>query len=181
MKRKTLIVPVIFGALCLATSAWAGGSSCSGKSEGASASKEGAHCTVGTSATAKEASAGSHCGTGAGASMTSKEACSYGASHAVYSFAVNDMHCSACVKKVQSAAMAQKGVHCVHVDLDTKTAYIVAEKKVDQRAITKAVKDAGFTAVFKSDGPSARAAFMKSMAANGGANTCSAKKDKDKA
>lgn len=158
MKRNALIVPMMFGALCLATSAWAGGSSCSGKSEGASASKEGAHCTVGTS----------------------KEACSFGASHAVASFAVNDMHCGACVKKVQDAAMAQKGVQCVHVDLDTKTAYILSDKKVDQRAITKAVKNAGFTAVFKADGPNARAAFMKSMAASGGANTCSMKKDKDK-
>ena len=178
MKRNALIVPAILGALCLATSAWAGGSSCSGKSEGASASKEGAHCTVGTS---KEASAGSHCGMGTGASMTSKEACSFGASHAVASFAVNDMHCGACVKKVQDAAMAQKGVQCVHVDMDTKTAYILSDKKVDQRAITKAVKNAGFTAVFKADGPNARAAFMKSMAASGGANTCSMKKDKDKA
>ncbi len=175
MKRNALIVPAIFGALCLATSAWAGGSTSSGKSEGAS--KQGAHCTVGASA-ASEASAGGHCGMGA--SAASKEACAYGASHAVYSFAVNDMHCAACVKKVQSAAMAQKGVHCVHVDLGTKTAYIVAEKKVDQRAIAKAVKDAGFTCTFKSDGPDARAAFMKAMAAGGSTVTCPAK-NKDKA
>ncbi len=174
MKRNALIVPAIFGALCLATSAWAGGSMCTGKSEGAS--KQGVHCPFGASAAS--VSAGDHCAMGA--SAASKEACAYGASHAVYSFAVNDMHCSACVKKVQSAAMAQKGVHCVHVDLDTKTAYIVAEKKVDQRAITKAVKDAGFTCTFKSDGPNARAAFMKAMAAGGSTVTCPAK-NKDKA
>ena len=83
----------------------------------------------------------------------------------MFSYAVN-AHCSACVTKIQSAAMAQKGVVCAKVDLDSKTAYIAGDKKMDQRAVTKAIRDAGFTCSLKQSGPRARAEFTKLMAAD---------------
>ena len=157
MKRNAMVVPAILAALCLATSAWAGGSMCSGKSEGASA-------------------AGSHCSPGSkGASMTSGKQCPIGADNAVFSFAVPTAHCGSCVDKIQTTAMAQKGVLCAKVDLDTKTAYVAGDKKLDQRAIAKAIKDAGYTCTFKSGGPKARAELMKIMASN---QSPTAKKDK---
>ena len=148
MKRNALIVPAVLAALCLTTSAWAGGSMCSGKSEGASA-------------------AGSHCSPGSkGASMTSGKQCPIGANNAVFSFAVPDVHCGACVDKIQTTAMAQKGVLCAKVDLESKMAYVAGDKKLNQRAIAKAIKDAGYACTFKDKGPKARAELMKIMASS---------------
>lgn len=146
MKRSTLMATALLGALCLTTSAWAGGNSCSGKSEGASA---GSHCTY----------------KGATSASMAGGKCTFGANTAVFSYAVN-AHCSACVDKIQSAALSQKGVQCAKVDLDSKTAYIAGDKKMDQRAVTKAIKDAGFTCQLKQSGPKARAELTKLMAAD---------------
>jgi copper chaperone CopZ len=151
MKRTAFIVPVAIAALSFSTSAWAGGDMCHGKSEGA----------------AKEASVGAHCSPGAkGASMASGEACKIGASNAVFSFAVPTAHCGSCVDKIQTTAMAQKGVLCAKVNLDTKTAYVAGDKKLNQRQLAKAIKAAGFDCTFKDKGPRARAELMKMMAAD---------------
>jgi len=159
MKRTTLMATALLGALCLTTSAWAGGNSCSDKSEGASTAA-GAHCTV--SKGVSTASTKGHCA--AGASMAGGK-CTFGANTAVFSYAVN-AHCEACVDKIQSAALSQKGVQCAKVDLDSKTAYIAGDKKMDQRAVTKAIKDAGFTCQLKQSGPKARAELTKLMTAD---------------
>jgi copper chaperone CopZ len=155
MKRSALMATALLGALCLTTSAWAGGNACSSKDQGASA---GSHCTYKGAATASS----DHCA--AGASMAGGK-CTFGANTAVFSYAVN-AHCGACVEKIQSAALAQKGVLCAKVDLDSKTAYIAGDKKMDQRAVTKAIKDAGFTCSLKQSGPKARAELTKLMAAD---------------
>ncbi len=128
MKRNVLVVPAILGALCLATSAWAGGSSCSGKSEGA----------------AKEASAGAHCSGVKGASMAAGQQC-------------------------KSAAMAQKGVQCAKVDLHSKMAYVAGEKSMNQKAVAKAIKEAGFDCRLRAQGGKARSELMKLMAADNAA------------
>ncbi len=160
MKRNALIVPAVLGALCLATSAWAGnGHSCTGTSEGASKEAAGSHCTMGKDA-----------------SMASGK-CTFGANTAVYSFAVQNMHCGACVDKVQTAAMAQKGVMCAKVDLNSKMAYVAGDKNLNQRAVAKAIKDAGFACTFKDKGAKARAELTKLMAASTTA-TPTPKKDK---
>jgi copper chaperone CopZ len=143
MKRTTMMATAWIGALCLATSAFAGGGACSGKDEGVSA--------------------GSHCTFGKGASMAAGSHCTLGADAAVYSFAVN-AHCGACVDKIQSAAMAQKGVMCAKVDLDSKMAYVAGSKKMDQKAVTKAIQKAGFTCALKQSGPKARAELARLMA-----------------
>lgn len=161
MKRNAMLVPAVLAALCLATSAWAGGASCTGKSEGAS----------------KEVSTvGSHCTGVKGASMASGKQCPIGADNAVFSFAVPTIHCGACADKIQTTAMAQKGVLCAMVNMDTKTAYVAGDRKLNQRAIAKAIKDAGYTCTFKDKGPKARAEFMKIMASS--TTPTVAKKDK---
>jgi copper chaperone CopZ len=157
MKRSTLMATALLGALCLTTSAWAGGNACSGKSEGASTAA-GSHCSYKGAQTASK----DHCA--AGASMAGAK-CTFGANTAVFSYAVN-AHCEACVDKIQSAALSQKGVQCAKVDLDSKTAYIAGDKKMDQRAVTKAIKDAGFTCQLKQSGPKARAELTKLMTAD---------------
>ena len=150
MKRNALMATALVGALCLATSAWAGGSMCSGKSEGA----------------AKEASAGDHCTTAKGASMAAGGQCKIGANTAVFSYAVPTAHCGSCVDKIQSAAMAQKGVLCAKVDVNTHMAYVAGDKKLNQRAVAKAIKDAGFDCSFKTAGMKARTELNKLMAAD---------------
>ena len=162
MKRTLIILPATLATLSLAAGAWAGGSMCSGKSEGE----------------AKTASAGSHCVGDASAKAQGAHR-TIGAYEAVMSFAVPGAECDACVKTIQRAAMAQKGITCAHVNLDNHTAYIVADKGVNQRAIAKAIKDAGFRCTFKAEGPKVRTEFMKTIA-SGGAAACCAKKDKDK-
>jgi len=160
MKRTMMIVPAVFAALSLAGSAWAGGSMCSGKSEGA----------------AKQTSSGSRCT--AGSSAQAKGQCKFGANTAVFSFAVPTAHCGSCVDKIQTTAMAQKGVLCAKVDLDTRTAYVAGDKALSQKAIAKAIKDAGFTCSFKAKGPKVRDELVKMMAAGSNATPAAAKKDK---
>ena len=160
MKRRVMIVPTVLAALSLAGSAWAGGSTCSGKSEGA----------------AKQAAAGSHCTVGS--SAQAKGQCTFGANTAVFSYAVPTAHCGSCVDKIQTTAMAQKGVLCAKVDLDTKTAYVAGDKKLNQKAIAKAIKEAGFACTFKAKGPKVREELVKMMAAGTNAAPVAAKKDK---
>lgn len=166
MNRNVLILPAVVAALSLATSAWAGGGGwCSGKSEGAAKQ------------VSAEKAAGSRCTTDkAGASLASGKQCKIGADNAVFSFAVPSIHCGDCVDKIQTTAMAQKGVLCAKVDLSNKMAYVAGDKKLNQRAIAKAIKDAGYTCTFKQKGPKARAELMKVMASEDAAPA--AKKDK---
>ena len=160
MKRRVMIVPTVLAALSLAASAWAGGSACTGKSEGA----------------AKQAAGGSRCT--AGSAAQAKGQCTFGANNAVFSFAVPTAHCGACVDKIQTTAMAQKGVLCAKVDLDSRTAYVAGDRKLDQKAIAKAIKGAGFTCTFKAKGPKVREELVKMMAAGSNAAPAAAKKDK---
>jgi copper chaperone CopZ len=160
MKRHVRIIPVVLAALSLAATAWAGGGMCSGKSEGVSKAEAGAHCM-------------------GGASAQSKEQCAIGSNAAVYSFAVPGMECDGCVKTVQKAALAQKGVRCAHVSLDTHTAYVAGDKNLDQRKVAKAIAAAGYHCSFKEKGEKARAEMMKAMA-TGEAKSCPAMKTKEK-
>jgi copper chaperone CopZ len=174
MKRSVRAIPVVLAALSLAATAWAGGSMCSGKSEGASKqTAAGSHCAMGTTMT----DAGAHCM--GGASAQGKEQCTIGAQSAVMSFAVPSAECDACVRIIQKAALAQKGVQCAHVNLDTHTAYVVTDKNVDQRKISKAIVAAGYRCTFKAQGPQVRAELMKAMA-SGEPNSCPAMKGKAK-
>lgn len=121
----------------------------------------GSACGSGDHATS--ASAGHHCD-GAGASSASAMSCpTVKANQSVYSFAVPGAFCDHCAKSIQTALMAQKGVSCAHVDVDTHTAYIIADRSIDKKAITRTIQTAGFKNTFKGQGSKVQAEFAKVM------------------
>lgn len=165
MKRISTVAATI-GAISLlvAGSAFAGGASCGTKESSA----------------AKSASAGHHC-EGKDASAAMAKACGVKANEAIYSFAVPTVECQNCVNNISTALMAQKGVHCAHVDVTHRVAYIIADKSVNQKAVAKAISTAGYKNSFKGQGSKVQAEFAKAMASGEkGTAACSASKDKDK-
>lgn len=144
--------PLAAAALLVAGSAFAGGASCG--------SGDAAHST--------SASAGHHCegmkseGASAMSCPTPK------AGQAIYSFAVPGAECGNCVKSIQTALMAQKGVACAHVDLETHTAYVIADRSFDRNAIAKTIQTAGFKNKYKGQGAKVQAEFAKSMSSCAG-------------
>ena len=161
MKNLMKIAGLSILALCLASSSWAGGSSCSSSSEKVS---EGSHCTMKSSST----------------SSATHEACTVKANQVIYSFAVPSVECDKCVETIQKAAMAKTGVACAHVDITTHTAYIIADKKVSEKDLAKVIADAGYKNKFTGQGKNVQAAFAKAIAAGDKGVSCCAK-NKDKA
>jgi copper chaperone CopZ len=157
-----IAAPFAAAALLAAGSAFAGGAACSG--DHAKSASAGHHCD-GMGAGASSASAGHSCtGKGEGASSASAMSCpTVKANQAVYSFAVPGAFCGDCAHAIQTALMAHKGVSCAHVDLESHTAYIIADKNVDKKAITKTIQTAGFKNSFKAQGPKVQAEFAKVM------------------
>jgi len=160
MKRMNVLAALSVVSLLAATTAWAGGASCSGKDADASAKS----CKVGTSATMTKAEAG-HCDMGKGA-MASGKSCTIGANQMVYSFAVPTAECNSCVDGITKALMSQKGISCVHVDLKSRVAYIVADKKMDKNALTKCIATAGYKNKYRGEGNAARNELVKMMTAS---------------
>jgi copper chaperone CopZ len=154
-------------AILVAGSAYAGGASCGAKDAEAK------------SASAKSASAGHHC-SGVSDASTMAKACGVKAGQAIYSFAVPTAECDHCVTSIQTALMAQKGVTCAHVDLTSRTAYIIADRSVNKKAVAKTIQTAGFKNSFKGEGAKVQAEFAKAMTAGDkGINSCQ-RKEKDK-
>jgi len=175
--------------LGLAATAWAGGSSCSGGKASSASMASGTHCTrdeaaaghCGAGASSASMAEGSHCN-GMGANAVAAKECKPAANQVMYSFAVPSVECSGCVKSIQKAAMAMNGVSCAHVDRQTHTAYIIADKKVNERALSKAIADAGYKNTFTAQGGKAEAAFAKAWASNDkSVNCCSKATAKDRA
>lgn len=165
MKRISTL-PAIIGAVALlaAGSAYAGD-----------------HCGTGAKeSSAKSASAGHHC-EGKDASSAMAKSCGVKANQAIYSFAVPTVHCEDCINNISTALMAQKGVACVHVDLSSHVAYIIADKSVNQKAVAKMISTAGYKNSFKGQGTKVQAEFAKAMASGEkGSGACSSSKEKDK-
>ena len=165
MKRFAAIAPVALLALGLAATSWAGGASCSG--DGAKSS----------SATL---SSGGHCSGDAEHSMAAKECTGVKAGQVMYSFSVPAVECEHCVDSIQKTAMTTKGIHCAHVDLSTRTAYVIADKKLSKQQVSKMLTEAGFKNKFTAEGKNAQASFSKAIASGDkSVNACCAKgKDK---
>lgn len=153
--------PLAAIALLVAGSAFAGGASC------------------GSSDAPRSASAG-HCDGMKGASAMACPTVKAGQS--IYSFAVPGAECGNCVKSIQTALMAQKGVACAHVDLSTHTAYVIADRSFDKKAIAKCIQTAGFKNSYKGQGAKVQAEFAKSMNSSSAkaAATCPYKESKEK-
>jgi copper chaperone CopZ/ribosome modulation factor len=154
--------PLAAIALLVAGSAFAGGASC-GSKDGESS-----------------ASAGGHCNGVKGASAMACPTVKSGQN--IYSFAVPGVECGNCVKSIQTALMAQKGVACAHVDLSSHTAYVIADRSFDKKAIAKCIQTAGFKNKYKAEGAKVQAEFAKSMGSSSGksAAACPYKENKEK-
>ena len=164
MKRSLSIASMFAVALLLVTAtAFAGGHACMSDN----------------SASAKSAGAGGHC-SGDGSSASMAKACHVNAGESIYSYAVPGVECDHCINSIQTALMAQKGVRCAHVDLATRTAYVIADHSVNQKAVAKTIQTAGFKNKFKGEGSKVQAEFAKAMTAGDkGINSCQ-RKEKDK-
>lgn len=124
--------------------------------------------------------AGAHCGDGSDAASSMAKACGVKAGENIYSFAVPAAECDHCSNSIQTALMAQKGIRCAHVDLTTRTAYIIADKSVNKKAVAKTIQTAGFKNKFKGEGSKVQAEFAKAMTAGDkGIHSCQ-RKEKDK-
>ena len=159
--------PLAAVALLVAGSAFAGGASC------------------GSSDAARSASSGHHCQGVSGASASAMSCPTVKAGQSIYSFAVPGAECDHCVNSIQTALMAQKGVACAHVDLSTHTAYVIADRSFDKKAIAKCIQTAGFKNRYKGQGSKVQAEFAKSMASCAGKSAASCpykegSKEKDK-
>jgi copper chaperone CopZ len=164
MKRISSIASLFAVALLLiAATAFAGGHACMSNE----------------SSSAKAAGAGGHCSGSSDAASMAK-ACDLKAGESIYSFAVPGVECDHCINSIQTALMAQKGVRCAHVDLTTRTAYIIADHSVNKKAVAKTIQTAGFKNKFKGEGSKVQAEFAKAMTAGDkGINSCQ-RKEKDK-
>jgi copper chaperone CopZ len=154
--------PLAAAALLVAGSAFAGGASC------------------GSGDAPRSASAGHHC-EGMKAEGASAMSCpTVKAGQNIYSFAVPGAECENCVKSIQTALMAQKGVACAHVDLASHTAYVIADRSFNRNAIAKCIQTAGFKNKYKGQGAKVQAEFARAMSApSGKASACPYKESKE--
>jgi len=175
MKRMNLLAALSVVTLLAATTAWAGGAACSGKEEGASAKA----CPYKSSTSAQ--AAGSHCDGKSMGAMADGKACTIGANQVVYSFAVPTAECEHCADGITKALMTQSGIHCAHVDLKNRVAYIVADKKMDKNALAKCMASAGFKNTYRGEGQTVRADLVKFIASSEAKPAaCCAAKPKEK-
>jgi copper chaperone CopZ len=178
MKRMNVLAALSVVTLLAASTAWAGGSACTGKDSDASAAK--CPYSGATSKSASATTAGGHCDMGKGA-MAEGQACTVGANQMVYSFAVPGAECDHCADAISKALMTQSGIHCAHVDLKNRVAYIVTDKKMDKNALAKCIKTAGFKNSYRSEGQAARKDLMTYMTASTAKpDACCAAKPKEK-
>jgi len=161
MRKLGQIIPAVLVSLCLAGTSWAGGANCTGDGAKASAGEAGKHCTY------KDANA-----------MAGD--CGVRANQVMYSFAVPSVECDHCIDSVQKAAMAQSGIHCVHVDLATHTAYVITDKKMSQKDVSKVITTAGYKNKYQGQGKKVEAAFAKAMTAGDKSMNACCAKEKEK-
>lgn len=174
MKRMSVLAALSMVTLLAATTAFAGGAACSGQDEASAKA-----CKVGTSAK-MAGSEGGHCDMGKGTNAMTSGKCALGANQMVYSFAVPTAECDNCADGITKALMAQEGVHCAHVDLKNRVAYIVADKQMDKNALAKCIKTAGFKNSYRGEGKTVRAEFVKMTASADKDASCCAAKTKEK-
>jgi len=165
MKRIATILGVAVLTLGLAATSWAGGASCSGD---------------GAKSSSTTMSKGGHCTGDAEHTMASAKCEGVKAGQVMYSFSVPAVECEHCVDSIQKTAMTTKGIQCAHVDLSTRTAYVIADKKLSKQQVSKMLTEAGFKNKFRAEGKNAQASFTKAVASGDkGVNECCAKgKDK---
>lgn len=165
MKKVLKTAPVMLLALCVAATSFAGGPNCgSDKAEATSAKV----------ASAKGAG-GAHCeGMDGAKAMVSKE-CGVQANQVMYSFAVPSVTCDGCVENISKAALAKNGIKCAHVDLNTKTAYFIVDKKMSKNDVSKVMTAAGYKNKFSASGDKAVKSFHAAFASGEKSVACCSK------
>lgn len=179
MKRMNVLATLSVVSLLASSTAFAGGAACTGGKDAEASAKA---CKVGAkSANTQLTGAGGHCDMGKGASaMAEGKACKLEANQMVYSFKVPSAECDNCVNGISNALLAQKGIHCAHVDLKSRVAYVVTDSKMDKKVLAKVISEAGFKNSYRGDGKNVRAEFTKMIASNDKGAGCCATKAKDK-
>ena len=167
-------------ALLASSTAWAGGAGCTVSGAESAASKG---CTYsGAKLTSAHGAGGAHCdGVDHSNAEAMAKACTVGKGQAIYSFAVPGAECDGCAHSIQSALMREAGIHCAHVDLEAHVAYVIADKKMNKKSLSKVIKTAGFKNKYRGEGKKVMAEFAKAMSASDGKSgmACCAK-DKDR-
>ena len=166
MKKVLYAAPAMLLALCVAGTSLAGGPNCGsgGKAE----------ATTAKVASAKGAG-GAHCeGMDGAKAMVSKE-CGVQANQVMYSYAVPSVTCDGCVENISKAALAQKGIKCAHVDLNTKTAYFIVDKKMSKNDVAKVMTAAGYKNKFSASGDKAVKSFHAAFASGEKSVACCSK------
>ncbi|HET9251066.1 MAG TPA: heavy metal-associated domain-containing protein [Candidatus Eisenbacteria bacterium] len=169
MKKVLYAAPAMLLALCVAGTSLAGGPNCgSGDKAEATTAKV-------ASASAKGAG-GAHCEgmEGAKASMAMKE-CGVKANQVMYSYAVPSVTCDGCVENISKAALAKNGIHCAHVDLSSKTAYFIVDKKMSKNDVSKVMTAAGYKNKFTASGDKAVKSFHAAFASGEKSVACCSK------
>jgi copper chaperone CopZ len=168
MKKTLYAAPAMLLALCVAGTSLAGGPNCGsgGKAEATTAKV--------ASASAKGAG-GAHCEGMEGAKAMAAKECGVQANQVMYSFAVPSITCEGCVTNINKAAMAKAGIHCSHVDLSTKTAYFIVDKKMSKNDVSKVVTAAGYKNKFTASGDKAVKSFHAAFASGDKSVACCSK------
>ncbi len=61
----------------------------------------------------------------------------------IYNYQIKGMHCSDCVESVKKSVCGMNGIEKCDVSIGQMTLQAASGKKLDQKSIAKAVKDAG--------------------------------------
>ena len=154
MKGVRYAVPVMLLALCVA------GTSLAGPNCGSDIK---ASATTAKVASAKGAG-GAHCEGMEGARAMAARECGVKANQVMYSYAVPSVTCDGCVENISKAALAKNGVHCAHVDLSTKTAYFIVDKKMSKNDVSKVMTAVGYKNKFTASGDKAVKSFHAAFA-----------------
>ena len=166
MKKVLYAAPVMLLALCVAGTSLAGGPNCGsgGKAEATSAKV----------ASAKGAG-GAHCEGMEGAKAMASKECGVTANQVMYSFAVPSVTCDNCVENISKAALAKNGIKCAHVDLSTKTAYFIVDKKMSKNDVSKVMTAAGYKNKVTASGDKAVKSFHAAFASGEKSVACCSK------
>jgi copper chaperone CopZ len=165
MKKVWYAAPVMLLALCVAGTSLAG-PNCGSDSK--------ASATTAKVASAKGAG-GAHCEGMEGARAMAAKECGVKANQVMYSFAVPSVECDNCVESISKAALAQKGVYCTHVDLNTRTAYFIVDKKMSKNDVSKVITTAGFKNKHTASGDKAVKSFHAAFASGEKSVACCSK------
>ena len=166
MKKVLYAAPVMLLALSVVATSFAG-PNCGSDSKASATSAKVA---------STKGAGGAHCEgmEGTKGAMASKE-CGVKANQVMYSFAVPAVECDHCVESINKAALAKSGIVCSHVDLTSRTAYFIVDKKMSKNDVSKVITAAGFKNKYTASGDKAVKSFHAAFASGDKSVACCSK------